>query len=162
MNVVIAIDPGANGGIAVSYGQGKMLSVYPMPPTDGDVEALLSSLKQECEAEKWIICAVVEEVGGYVGGGGQPGSAMFTFGRGYGYILGVLAALKIRTELVRPQKWQKALSLGTSKSHASKTAWKNHLKERAQRLFPDIRVTLKTADALLLMEYARPQIFSAG
>ena len=32
------------------------------------------------------------------------------------------------------------------------TQWKNKLKAEAQRLFPDIRVTLKTADALLILE----------
>jgi crossover junction endodeoxyribonuclease RuvC len=78
---------------------------------------------------------------------------MFRFGRNFGFILGVFAALKIPVELVRPQKWQKALSLGTSAAHASKTAWKNHLKAEAQRRFPDQKVTLATADALLLLSY---------
>jgi hypothetical protein len=32
--------------------------------------------------------------------------------------------------------------------------WKRKLKEEAQRLFPNMDVTLKTADALLILEYA--------
>lgn len=37
----------------------------------------------------------------------------------------------------------------------SKTAWKNKLKEEAQRRFPQLDITLKTADALLILDYAR-------
>jgi hypothetical protein len=62
-----------------------------------------------------------------------------------------LSGLYIRTELITPQKWQKKLGLGTSKG-LTPTQWKNKLKAEAQRLFPDIRVTLKTADALLILE----------
>ena len=167
MNILIAIDPGASGGIAIAYGagaygEGARMDVIPMPETEGDVRDVLAEVREIADREGWAVTAVMEEVGGYVGGGGQPGSAMFKFGRGFGFLLGVLAALKIRTELVRPQKWQGALSLGTSKAHATKVAWKNHLKGKAQKLFPQIKVTLATADALLLMEYARPKSFSAG
>ena len=161
MNILIAIDPGQSGGIAVAYGT-DVLNVMSMPPTEGDVHDVLAEVAAVALHEGWLVVAVIEEVGGYVGGGGQPGSAMFRFGRGFGFLLGVLAALKIRTELVRPQKWQAALSLGNSKSHASKTAWKNHLKAKAQKLYPNVKVTLATADALLLLEYARPKSFSAG
>jgi hypothetical protein len=161
MNILIAIDPGQSGGIAVAYGT-DVLNVMSMPPTEGDVHDVLAEVAAVALHEGWLVVAVIEEVGGYVGGGGQPGSAMFKFGRGFGFLLGVLAALKIRTELVRPQKWQAALSLGNSKSHASKTAWKNHLKAKAQKLYPNVKVTLATADALLLLEYARPKSFSAG
>ena len=161
MNILIAIDPGQSGGIAVAYGT-DVLNVMSMPPTEGDVHDVLAEVAAVALHEGWLVVAVIEEVGGYVGGGGQPGSAMFKFGRGFGFLLGVLAALKIRTELVRPQKWQAALSLGNSKSHASKTAWKNRLKAKAQKLYPNVKVTLATADALLLLEYARPKSFSAG
>ena len=76
---------------------------------------------------------------------------MFNFGRNFGFLLGTLAGLYIRTELITPQKWQKALGLGTSKG-MKPTEWKNKLKAEAPRLFPDIKVTLKTADALLILE----------
>ena len=151
MNTTVAIDPGASGGIVIESSRGVV--AHAMPGTEGDIVNLLSSAVRAAEGVS--IRAVVEQVGGYAGGAGQPGSAMFRFGQNFGFLLGVLAALRVRVELVRPQAWQKALSLGTSKIHASKTAWKNHLKSRAQQLFPNQTVTLKTADALLLLEYAR-------
>lgn len=78
---------------------------------------------------------------------------MFEFGKGFGFILGCLMSLGYVIHLHRPQKWQKALSLGQKKDHGKN--WKNHLKNRAQQLFPQCEVTLKTADALLILEYAR-------
>lgn len=150
---IIAIDPGASGGIAIRH-QDNSVVVCAMPETDGDIVELLEFTARAAKFDGIPVRAVVEQVGGYVGGGGQPGSAMFNFGANYGFLLGALAALHIRTELVRPQAWQKALGLGNSKSHASKCAWKNHLKGKAQQLFPEQKVTLKTADALLLLEYS--------
>jgi hypothetical protein len=43
--------------------------------------------------------------------------------------------------------------LGTASRCASKSEWKNKLKAEAQRRFPDLKVTLKTADALLILEW---------
>ena len=151
-HVTIAIDPGASGGIVIATPHGTV--AHAMPATDGDLVDLLEAVIVSSRIENHPVCAVVELVGGYAGGVGQPGSAMFNFGRNFGFILGLLAALHVRVELVRPQVWQKALGLGNSKSHASKSAWKNHLKARAQQLFPQQKVTLKTADALLLLEYS--------
>lgn len=55
---------------------------------------------------------------------------------------------------VTPQKWQKALQLGT-KGNKSNTEWKNKLKARAQQLFPNVPMTLAVADALLILEYSK-------
>jgi len=149
---IIAVDPGVNGGIA--YWQqplsGKPVTdAYNMPDTEADIKSLFLELAQPGEAR-----FVIEQVGGFTGGKGQPGSRMFTFGRNFGVLLGMAIAFGWRIELVRPQKWQAALSLGTS-SGVEKNKWKNKLKSEAQRLYPDLTVTLKTADALLILEYAR-------
>jgi hypothetical protein len=79
---------------------------------------------------------------------------MFKFGMGYGVIRGALIALGWRIIEVTPQAWQKHFSLGTKASCASPGEWKNKLKAEAQRRFPDQDVTLKTADALLILDYA--------
>ena len=144
----IAIDPGASGGFAW-YDSDGFEQCSPMPETEGDVLELIRNLSRRKDP-----IAYVEEVGGYVGGGGQPGSAMFTFGRGFGFILGCLMSAGFRIELVRPQKWQKSLSIGTSKDCENKAAWKRKLKAKAQQLFPTCNVTLKTCDALLILNYS--------
>ncbi|MHC1770108.1 MAG: hypothetical protein AB9869_38470 [Verrucomicrobiia bacterium] len=148
MNTLIAIDPGASGGIAVRR-DGQPADAMPMPPTEGDMLNLLRQLA----VDPANTVAVVEEVGGYVGKA-QPGSSAFKFGRNFGFLLGVLQTLGVRVELVRPQKWQKALGLGNASSYPSRTEWKNKLKGCAQRLHPHLKPTLATADALLLLEHA--------
>ncbi len=169
MKILIAIDPGASGGIA--YSLGPLFTAVPRPATEGELLELIQSIADESGGD--LVRAIVEEVGGYTGEA-QPASRAFTFGEGYGFIKGILAALRIRVELVRPQTWQKALGLGNSgRSRAphgaseemrkavkeanarAKTEWKRKLKEKAQQLFPGANVTLKTCDALLLLEFGR-------
>jgi hypothetical protein len=75
---------------------------------------------------------------------------MFQFGYAAGGPYWTLLTLGLRVRFVRPQKWQKALSLGNRKTYGDQ--WKNHLKTNASDLFPSITVSLKTADALLMLE----------
>jgi len=152
--MIIAIDPGKSGGIAVIYGNGRIESEK-MPDTERDVMQYLKEMKDLAEAEGESCTCFLEKVSGFIGKA-QPGGAMFTFGEGYGFLKGVLMTLKIRLENPTPQVWQKALSLGTSKG-LTKTQWKNKLKAKAQELYPSQKVTLSTADALLILEYARRQ-----
>lgn len=148
---LLAIDPGAGGGLAWIDVEGNPHCMS-MPATEGDVLDALRELRSTHD----ISHAHVEEVGGYCGVG-MPGSAMFKFGRGFGFMLGALMAMGVRVELVKPQKWQKHFSLGTVRQSGGKTPWKNKLKSEAQRRFPSLAVTLKTADALLILDYAKAQ-----
>lgn len=149
MNKLMAIDPGASGGIAWMDGAGKV-ACLPMPDTQGDILALMRAIQSDLK----LFTCYMEKVGGYIAGKGCPGSAMFNFGRGYGHLEGVLTCMMVPVIEVTPQAWQKSLGLGTSKG-MTKTQWKNKLKGAAQKLFPDQKVTLATADALLILEHAR-------
>jgi crossover junction endodeoxyribonuclease RuvC len=148
MSILIAIDPGAGGGIAV-WRDGQPIDAVPMPPTEGDLVSLLRDL---C-LDPANTVAVIEEVGGFIGKA-QPASGAFKFGRNFGFLLGALQALGVRVQLVRPQRWQKALALGNASGCTSRTEWKNKLKGCAQRLYPHLKPTLATADALLILEHA--------
>ncbi len=152
MKTLIAIDPGANGGIAWQHAHGP--ATLPMPDTEGDVLAELRDIAADGIREGNELVAIVEDQTGCAGTK-VSAPAMFKFGRGFGFILGALQTLGIRVELVRPQKWIDALSLGKRDKSQPKSAWKGKLKAEAQRLFPDLKVTLATADALLLLEYYR-------
>jgi len=139
--MTLAIDPGVSGGIAIGLDYPMLFN---MPETAHDLAELIK--------DHAIERAFVEEVGGFIGKE-QPGSRMFTFGMNAGVIKGILAALAIPTVYVRPQKWQAALGLGTSNG-LDKNKWKNKLKSRAQQLYPQHKVTLATADALLIWHAA--------
>jgi hypothetical protein len=151
MKTIVAIDPGVSGGIAVSaFGK---VACFPMLVTEGDRVDFIKSMKAATSQEGGELVCVLEQVSGYAGKG-QPGSAMFVFGENFGFFKGVIQALEIRLVLVRPQEWQKGLGLGTASACASKMEWKNKLKAEAQRRFPHLAVTLKTADAVLILDYA--------
>lgn len=150
---MIAIDPGKNGGIAVLL-PGESATAFHAPATDGELLQKLLIAK-ETEAST----AYLEDVVLYVprrtkSGQDLPSSRMITYGVSWGKLHGQLFALGYRIVLVPPQKWQKALGLGNSRG-MSKTQWKNKLKQKAEELFPGIKVTLATADALLILEAAR-------
>lgn len=141
---LIAIDPGVSGGIAWRMAYGTR--AIPMPSTEPDIATRLKEIYYHLDKPT----VLVEEVGGFIGRP-QPGSRMFTFGRNFGFLLGVLTCLSARVVLVRPQKWQGFLGLGTSEGN--RTKWKNKLKSKAQNLYPDLDITLAISDALLLLEY---------
>jgi len=148
---ILAIDPGKSGGMA-SWSDAYVVKALPMPDTPREIiDAINDYFQVACRNS----IVIMEKVSGYAGGGGQPGSAMFRFGEGYGFIQGVVMTLGMRLELVTPQKWQKALGLSHREKTQSKCEWKNKLKAEAERLYPGVKVTLATADALLLLEYAR-------
>ena len=151
MKTIFAIDPGVSGGIAFRA-FGKTVC-HPMPDTEGDRLELIRAFKRTAEVEGADCLCVLEEVNGFVGKA-QPGSAMFKFGEGYGFLKGVVQALGIRLVLVRPQVWQRVFGLGTASRCASKSESKNKLKAEAQRRFPELTVTLQTADALLILDWA--------
>lgn len=152
--VIIGIDPGANGGIAVGHDDGRLIAVAPMPATPKDLLDCLAEIHDDTSKEYGEIEAYLEKVQGMPG---QGGMAMFTFGKGFGHLEMALLALNIKTNEVTPQKWQKHFQLGSSTKCASKTEWKNKLKAKAQQLFPNEKVTLKTADALLIYQYGCAQ-----
>ena len=151
MKTILAIDPGLSGGIAI-WGYGKT-ECFAMPETEGDLVDFIKSAKAAACMDVGELVCVLEQVGGFAGKA-QPGSAMFRFGEHFGFLKGVIQTLEIRLELVRPQVWQKGFGLGTASGCASKSDWKNKLKAEAQRRFPHLAVTLKTADALLILDYA--------
>lgn len=130
-----------------------------MPQTEGDLLEELRAIQSAVVTEGCVphssseLVCVLEEVSGFAGKA-QPGSAMFRFGEHFGFIKGVVQALGIRLVLVRPQVWQKGFGLGTASACGSKSEWKNKLKGEAQRRFPHLKVTLKTADALLMLDHA--------
>lgn len=140
--MILAVDPGKNGGLAYLHHEQKFCIA--MPETEGDVVDFIQSLTA---ASIERVC-YIEKVGGYCGNERSMGSAMFGFGHGRGVIIGALMAFGWRIIEPTPQQWQKWLQIGKCGGDKGK------LKAEAQRRYPDQKVTLKTADALLILDYA--------
>lgn len=134
---VLGIDPGLSGGLAIC--RDGIVEAYKMPETERDVFDLM---------ESWAFDNPVVYLEAVHSMPGQGVASSFKFGRGYGFLRGVITALHYPLHDVSPQKWQKALGC---LSHGDK----NRTKAMAQQLFPGLRITHATADALLIMEYGR-------
>lgn len=147
----IAIDPGVGGGIAYIDTDGSTHAL-PMPGTLHDMDTQMMILCTHHNTTSADTPTVfLEELPKFAGK--MSGSSMATMFRNYGRIEGMLAAYGARIEYLPPKKWQNVLGLGDKKTHGNR--WKAHLKGRAQALFPKLSVTLKTADALLILEAGR-------
>jgi len=143
VSLTIAIDPGLNGGVAWNDLEG--VHAVAMPPTEGEVKDALQTIVTSGVNP---VC-YLEKVNGFMGNA-APGSAMFNFGMGYGFIKGCLMAWHVPVIEVPPQRWIKVMGLGV-RGELSKTEWKTKLQEEAQRRYPHLKVTKKTADALLIL-----------
>ncbi|MEI7903019.1 MAG: hypothetical protein WCK89_22480 [bacterium] len=169
MKRIIAIDPGGSGGVAW-IGEHGAAACQKMPATRGDV---IDLLKMIINYEPGKCVCYHEAISGFIPSAGP--SMMFEFGRSCERTECIIEVLGVRMIRVTPQAWQKALGLGGSnrvkmpkkceatpeeikkaKSHnaEAKKDWKNKLKGEAQRRFPSADVTLDTADALLILDYA--------
>ena len=138
--LIIGIDPGEFGGISFLTDLGAI--VYPMPETALDIRELFRSTLRSLDCEPF---AYIERVHSSP----QMGvKSAFTFGVGFGGVLATLGCLYVPFEQVTPQKWQKVMGC-MSKGD------KNVTKRRAQELFPNLKITHATADALLIGEYGR-------
>jgi len=148
MKRVIGIDPGAHGALAhiFDFNGGLVFTVHATakkPP--------IESLREAVGSEPEHCVAYLERIGGFIAGKSLPGSAMFKMGHNAGYWEGALAALKVRTILVRPQQWQAGIpGVAVAKE---KPARKRALRDEALRRFPSAEVTLDTCDALLIADY---------
>jgi hypothetical protein len=71
---------------------------------------------------------------------------MGILGTNYGFLRGMLIACGVPFDEAAPHKWQKAMGCLT---HGDK----NVSKAKAQQLYPGLKVTHATADALLIASY---------
>ena len=149
--IYIGIDPGATGALVALYDDLEA-TVTPMPPT---MPEILEWFNDETNGPYGKAHAIIEKVGGYIAGREAPGSAMFNFGKGYGALLMALCAAGVPHEEVPPNVWMRGLGISPRKKGEARKDWKNRLKAKAQQLFPREKVTLVTADALLIAEYCR-------
>lgn len=146
--LILGIDPGQSGGICELWPGREPILHGMMDEVD-----LREFFETKAMSADYDTAVYLEQVGGYIGKP-QPGSAMFNFGNGYGFIRGLLAANRIKTVMVRPQTWQKGIpGLQGAKGADRKRAMKEH----ASRLYPNSKITLKTADALLIADYGSKQ-----
>lgn len=156
MKVVIGIDSGVNGGACVFYPD-KAAFAAPIGSIT-ELRDILETAQKYAEEKSHSVECFVEEVTGYISGKPQPASRSFVLGKSYGSILGLLAGMGIPFRTVRPQKWQKGLSGIRAIEYIER---KRRLKEIAIERYPQLKPTLKTADAILIADYGKGMSYGA-
>jgi crossover junction endodeoxyribonuclease RuvC len=153
--IVAGIDPGLSGAVAILGHDGTLLNVFDLPTVEevhgkGTRNRISPALLQdELIGDVRVGVAFIE----HVSSSPQMGvTSAFRMGEAFGAVLAVLQCCGIRTELVRPQVWKKALGLGQDKDVS---------RARAIEMFPDQSGLFKRkmdhdrAEAALIAEYGR-------
>ncbi len=129
----IGIDPGISGGLTCMWGNGVIKEKIVMPITKVgtrnklDAKAITRWLKT-LSAEGEVRMVGLEEQRPMHK---QGVTSTFTTGRGYGTLEGIVTALDLPYEVVRPTDWQREMFKGKPKGNT-----KVYSKEIAQQLFP--------------------------
>ena len=115
---IIGVDPGKTGALAaLDVGTGALVSVLDMPMLDAGIVdgwAVRNWVLDLADLDE-IRAAWVERVHSMPK---QGVASSFTFGAAYGGVATALNALSIPVELVPPNVWKKAASLGKDKGAA--------------------------------------------
>jgi crossover junction endodeoxyribonuclease RuvC len=125
---VLGIDPGLGGALA--FLEGDDLTIHDMPVhrlrrgKASKMEIDLAELARLIDAANPIDHAIVELVGAMPG---QGVSSVFAFGKGFGIVLGILAANFVPVTLVAPRRWKSSLQVPAAKDGA---------RARASQLLP--------------------------
>lgn len=139
----IGIDPGLSGALAAITPNGAFAVPF-------DEDEYVDTVK--AAVANGSVKAVVEHVSAMPK---QGVASTFKFGQNFGWILGMLYALNVPVELVRPVKWKREFSC---------TSDKNTSIAVAKRMFPTVSLLATPrckkphdgmAEALLMAEYCR-------
>lgn len=147
--IIIGIDPGMSGAIAVLDRKGGLVAVYDMPtmPKGAGKKQQVNAAGVSAKIKSFRPAAVyLERVSSMPN---QGVSSMFSFGESFGVVRGVTAALSMPIELITPQTWKRRFGLLGTEKDAART--------KAIELYPAAALARKKdigrADALLIARY---------
>ena len=109
-HLVLGIDPGQKGALAWYFANvPSRVAVEDMPVVAGQIDgaALARRIRMMEPSE-----AIIEQVASRPG---QGVSSVFTFGKGYGTVIGVLQACGVPVHFVTPAKWKAHFGLSKDK-----------------------------------------------
>lgn len=153
--IILGIDPGLSGAIGVINSTGLYVDAMYMPTRSWKVGKKIHN-----KVDAWEVCRYLtggqnmeQMIAGIEAVHSMPHqgiSSAFSFGKGTGILIGILAALNISFEEIPPQTWKKYFKLSSNKNDSI---------IKANQLWPNLKFTKKKeeakAEALLIAEYTR-------
>ena len=141
----VGIDPGRSGAIARL--DGDNMKAWKCPEEAGDMHSLLGLVIGWRSTED--ITLAMEKIWA------RPNNATraaFNYGVNYGKWFGVISSYELVPEMILPTHWMKYYDMEKGMEYQDRKKW---LKAKAQELYPDTKVTLINADAILLAHYLK-------
>jgi hypothetical protein len=151
-DTIIGIDPGAAGGLAV-FQPGKITRTVKMPK---DIRNLGEFFGYYAENFRPLVFLEKLSV--------RPDDVADNPGKiyriqqmlaNYEHLKALLENAGVPYVLVHPMSWQTKLGLRSLKGHEDKKHRKARYKLKAAKEYPECRITLWNADALLIMHFGR-------
>lgn len=150
-DVIMAIDPGSNGGM-VAWIKGEV-KAYKMPKDLTELSDLLKYYKETYNPIMFIEKLNVQRNDVYIEGGKPNMGKLFRIQQlmaNYEKLKFIVEQAGIPFCLLHPYSWQSKLKI-RSQIKEEKTVRKRRYAEIAQKWFPQVKVTLWNSDALLIM-----------
>ena len=141
----VGIDPGKSGGIARF--DGDSMRAWKCPETADEMHSLLGMIAGWGSTNN--VTLAMEKIWA------RPNNATraaFNYGVNYGKWFGVLASYKLVPEMILPTHWMKYYDMEKGMEYSERKKW---LKATAQELYPETKVTLINADAILIAHYLK-------
>ena len=147
----IGIDPGASGGMSVIDEDG-VIRAFKCPDKVIDMSMIFDVAVGNTSADH--VKFLMERVWA------RPNNSTrtaFTYGVNYGQWLGIAASHEIKMYTTLPNAWIKWVGCPKALPVKERKHW---LRDKAKELYPELKkVTLATADAILITHYAKEKHF---
>ena len=147
--LILGIDPGKGGGIAILEEGSYMAMKFPKELEE--LSAMLETFISKYSAKDTYV--MIEHVHSFPT---DSRPAAFSFGRNLGHWEGILSTYELKWDTVAPRTWQEHYDIPVIKNKHERKNW---LKDIAKSLFPNLKVTLHVSDALLIGNYAKEMQF---
>jgi hypothetical protein len=147
----LGIDPGALGGFALL--EGEQVRFRKMPAAEEGIWKLLSEDLSLRKPSGGSVQGIIEWISPAMFGTGK--SSMSKLYGSYCALRMALRALRIPFLAVKPFVWQRGCGISPRKHGENRSRWKQRLRRHACGIYPNLKITLATSDALLIAHWGR-------
>ena len=157
INCVIGIDPGANGGLAV-YIPGWKVKAVKMPNDIADLRDFLGYYKENYQPIVFLEKLSVRPDDVATEEGKANLGKLYRIQKmiaNFEHLKAIIESIGIPYVMVHPASWQSKLKLRKPGLKEEKADRKRRYQEIAAKAYPEVKVSLWGADALLIMHFGR-------
>ena len=146
----IGIDPGMNGGVTFIKKEEQVYQIKPFrcPRDAKEMAGILEVPFATGQFERKDVILFIEHVWSFPGDG-RVGA--FRFGYNYGLWKGIASAFGLDIYNIPPKKWMYSFDMPSKMQSRERKRW---LKELAESLYPNTKITFNTSDSVLIAHYA--------